>query len=160
MIELSGTLTSEGLSRGAKRKIADAMFEKGVSFTGAAILLRRQGGYEHVVLHLICQGVENVMKSILLQENFDKYKKKIKKKIGHNLVLAVDEVIKEKGARNIAPELRDELIKINHFYKNHFLRYGGMSDIFVQCQKSDSDLVLYKLMQIINIIRYRQAKGK
>ena len=140
--------------------IADAMFEKGASFTGAALLLREKGGYEHVVLHLICQGLENVMKSILLHEDYDKHKKKIKEKIGHNLVKAVNAVIKVKGSKGISNELRAQLENINHFYKNHFLRYGGMSDIFIQPQKGDSELVLQKLLQVIKVIRCRQHRGK
>ena len=41
-----------------KRMVAETMYAKGQAFVIAAALLRRNGGYEYAVLHLLCQGVE------------------------------------------------------------------------------------------------------
>ena len=56
----------------AKRLMADGHYRRGQHFIAAAILLRQHGGHEYVVLHLLCQGVEIVLKAILLLRDFDK----------------------------------------------------------------------------------------
>lgn len=61
-----------------KRLIALSMCEKGKSFIGAALLLRKRGGYEYVFLHLLCQGIEVLGKGYLLLENHDQYKPQLR----------------------------------------------------------------------------------
>jgi len=75
----SGRLTAYG-----KRMVAHAMYSKGTSFLGAAALLHRQGSYESVVLHLMCQGIEIILKALLLVSNHDKYAPQLTA-LGHNL---------------------------------------------------------------------------
>jgi hypothetical protein len=53
-------------------------YQKGRYFIGAALLLRKHGGDEYVVLHLLCQGVEIVLKALLLLHDFDKYRTLLK----------------------------------------------------------------------------------
>ena len=65
--------------------VCRSMYAKGVGFLGAAVLLQRQGGCQWVVLHLLCQGTELVLKSFLLFADFDKYKVRLKKHFGHDL---------------------------------------------------------------------------
>lgn len=155
----SAKFTSDGLTKHGKRVVATAMFEKGVSFVGAAVLLRDKEGYEQVVLHLICQGLENILKSILLLEDFHKYRKYIKNNIGHDLEKAVQEVIKVKHSSGITIELSDEIARINCFYKGHWLKYGTMADILMSTQNIDSELVQIKLLQLIKVMRYKLARG-
>ena len=59
----SGRLTIHG-----KRLVAESMYAKGKGFLGAALLLRREGGYGYVVLQLLCQGVEITLKALLLHQ--------------------------------------------------------------------------------------------
>jgi hypothetical protein len=62
----AGVGTATTLSRDGKQEIAAAMYVKGKNFLGAAMLLRQKGGYEYVVLHLMCQGIEITLKAFLL----------------------------------------------------------------------------------------------
>ena len=64
----TATLTVHG-----KRMVAESMYVKGKVFLGAAVLLRQKGGYEFVVLHLLCQGIEVVLKGLLLAIDYDKF---------------------------------------------------------------------------------------
>jgi hypothetical protein len=75
-----GVITTHG-----KELIARSMYEKGKGFIGAALLLRQQGGYEYVVLHLVCQGLGIVMKALLLFKNYDFYSGRVKKDFHHDL---------------------------------------------------------------------------
>ncbi len=68
-----GRLTIHG-----KRMVAELMYAKGKSFIGAVLLLRQRQGYEYVVLHLFCQGIEITLKGLLLIKDYDKYKGKLK----------------------------------------------------------------------------------
>jgi hypothetical protein len=65
----------------AKLVDADSMYLKGKAFIGAAVLLQRHqrelqassDDTEYVFLHLLCQGIELVLKGLLLRKDYDKY---------------------------------------------------------------------------------------
>jgi len=78
------------------------MYVKGKNFLGAAILLRQKGGYEYVVLHLMCQGVEVTLKALLLLKNYKRYEPKLKK-YGHRLMPLVADVLAEFELRPLRP---------------------------------------------------------
>jgi len=106
----------------AKRQCALSMYSKGKSFLGAAILVRQAGGYEYVVLHLLCQGIEIVLKAILLIRNFDRYSGKLKR-YGHDLGKLSAAVITEfDRLKPIGPALATELAALNSLYSTHRLR--------------------------------------
>ena len=128
------------------------MHHKGRSFIGAALLLRRQGGYEYVSLHLLCQGIEIILKSLLLYHDYDKYKPLIKKQIGHDLEKAADNVVGEFGRETLKPEPLLELKGLNNLYKDHRLRYGNGYDLLVDPKTILSERVLRRMSALLRII--------
>ena len=58
------------LSNYGRALVTQSTYCKGKGFIGAALLLRQKGGYEFVVLHLPCQGVEVVFKAMLMHKDY------------------------------------------------------------------------------------------
>jgi len=76
------------LADGGKTRVALSMYRKGQAFGAAAVLLNRHGESdekEYVVLHLLCQSIEGVLKGLLLLKDYDKYSGRLKKPFGHNI---------------------------------------------------------------------------
>jgi hypothetical protein len=151
MTNISSASGTAKLTTYGKRTVAESMYQKGRSFIGAALLLRRQGGYEYVVLHLLCQGVEIVLKSLLLHRSYDKYISRIRTPIGHDLERAADAVVAEFGRRKLSQELLLELRALNALYKRHLLRYGSGYDLLVNPETISSERVLTKIVRVIRI---------
>jgi hypothetical protein len=126
---------------------------KGKSFIGAAILLRKHGGNEYAVLHLLCQGVENVLKSLLLLKDFRKYWPELPKKktFGHDLNKLVEAVLSEFPMRPLSKELLAEISTLTTYYKNHDLRYGSIHDLFVLPDTISSKLTLRKICAVLRL---------
>ena len=134
-----------------KRLIAEAMYTKGKNFIGAALLVRGQGGSEYVVLHLLCQGVEIVLKSLLLLKDFDSYENKLRKPLGHDLNKTVAAVRKAFGVGRVSPELAAELERLNDLYKGHLLRYASPYDVFIDPKSIPSKLTLRRIGAVIRL---------
>ncbi len=79
------------------------MYAKGKAFLGAAIPLRQQLEYEFVVLYLMCQGIEILLKGVLLVLDYNEYKPKLKTELGHNLVRIVQVASKAAGIKLLRP---------------------------------------------------------
>jgi len=143
------------LSLYSKKKIAHAWFHRGTNFLLAAKLLEEKGGYHYVVLHLICQGLEIIIKSLLLMQNYDKYKPKLKG-MGHDLIKSVEElnefVVK---TMKIDDDTIRELEKLNGFYRQHYLRYGNLLDIFKDPKTIPSDLVMKYAFKLVRFGKRR-----
>jgi hypothetical protein len=109
------------------------MFAKGTQFLAAAILLKQRGGYQYVVLHLVCQGMEIMQKALLLAHSYDTFKPQIAKRalFGHDLVKGADAVSAAYGLRKISGSLRSELVQLNNYYMAHLLRYASSADILI-----------------------------
>jgi hypothetical protein len=73
-----------GLTTHGRQFIASALYSKGRSFVRAAVLLQKHGGDQYVVLHLLCQGIEIILKALLLFLDYKKYSK-LQRKFGHDL---------------------------------------------------------------------------
>ena len=124
-----------------KSLIADSMYKKGTVFFASAGLLAQL--YQHqrpvpehvdyVFLHLLCQGIELVLKGLLLHRDFDKYHPLLKGKggFGHNLYELAEEASSVYGMNTMRKPLADELHSMNNFYSKHRLRYGTIVDIFI-----------------------------
>src|SRR6266852_9474760 len=119
---LSGTAH---LSIHGKWVVAESMYAKGKSFLAAAVLLRQRGGYEYVVLHLICQGIEITLKALLLFRDYDCHKGQLRKPLDHNL----NRIVTAASLRPISGALAIELATLNSLYSKHLLRYGTFYDI-------------------------------
>lgn len=139
------------LTNHAKRMIARSMYVKGNSFLASAVLLRQEGGDEYVVLHLLCQGIEITLKALLLFRDYDKYKNKLKKPLGHDLNKLIATVSTEFDIRPMPISLKKEVEKLNSLYSNHWLRYGGVHDILVNPQTIPSDLIFRRINAVVRL---------
>lgn len=148
----SGSTTMHG-----KRLIAESMYVKGKSFLGAAILLRQGMGYEFVVLHLLCQGIEITLKGLLLYKDYNKYINRLKpsKKdttaFGHDLEKLAEAATSEFGVRPMRHDLVVELKKLNTLYSSHRLRYGTFFDILVNPDTIENRNILRKIAAAIRL---------
>lgn len=152
-MELKGVMAA--WSPHGKRLIALSMCEKGKSFIGASLLLRKQGGYEYAVLHLLCQGIEVLGKGYLLLQDYDKYHPKLRK-IGHNLDKLLREVEQVSGIHLRTRGVQPEVTKLNQLYSQHLLRYGSGMDILIDPKTISSDRVLRRLAAVL---RYADRSG-
>ena len=151
IMSVSGTA---GLTIHGKRMIAESMYAEGKAFLGAAALLRRNGGYEYVVLHLLCQGIEIVLKGLLLKIDYDLYKPQLKK-FGHNLLKVTDSAIKAAGLLSLRPNIRAEMETLNKLYSQHLLRYGSGYDLLVNPSTIASRLVLRRIAALLRLIEHK-----
>lgn len=145
----SGAMKME-LARHGKYLRAMSMYVKGKHFLGAAILLRRHGGNEFVVLHLMCQGIEIALKGLLLLKDYDVYSPKLRR-IGHNLVRAADEARNCFGLHAMSPSIAEELQRLNSLYSQHMLRYGSVADIFFSPDSIQSQRVYRRMAAVIRL---------
>lgn len=152
MTEITSTSGNLQLSAHGKRLVAESMYTKGKSFLGAAILLRQKGGYEYVVLHLLCQGIEIVLKGLLLAVDYDTYNPQLKKPLGHDLLKITDAVTKAAGLPALRPRIRTEMESLNQLYSRHLLRYGSGYDILVDPSTIPSRLVLRRMVALLRLV--------
>ena len=131
--------------------VAESMYVKGKAFLGAAVLLRQKGGYEFVVLHLLCQGIEVVLKGLLLAIDYDKFKPKLKK-FGHDLLKVTDAATSAAGIPALRPSVRSEMESLNQLYSRHLLRYGSGYDILVDPKTIRNRLVLRRMIALLRLI--------
>ena len=142
------------LSNHGRKRVALSMYVKGKNFLAAAILLRNHGqpnANEYVVLHLTCQGVENVLKGLLLLRDFKSYYRMLKQPLGHDLKKLVKTVIKEFHVRTLPKKYMDEINQLSNLYSKHILRYGNGYDILVNPSTIPSELNLRKITAIVRL---------
>ena len=118
-----------GLTTHGRRILANALYTRGINFVGAAVLLQKHGGDRYVVLHLLCQGIEIIVKALLLFLDYSKYDK-LQRKFGHDLEKIISTALLAYRLRPLRPSLAAEVKILNDFYSAHLLRYGGLHDIF------------------------------
>ena len=149
------------LTKHAKAMIARAQFERGCAFVGAAHLTRPHAMHEpqqYVVLHLVCQGLELIIKGILLTKDFDTYRSK-EKIFGHKIERLTDEAIKVFNLRPLEPKLKTEIKYLAERFSAHQLRYASAMDIFIAPSSIEYDLTLRKLHAVIRLSRRQFSKG-
>ncbi|WP_299852572.1 hypothetical protein [uncultured Roseovarius sp.] len=118
-----------------KQLVAIHQYQIGKGFVGAAYLQRshlqkRQINHEpfdYVVLHLFAQGIEAILKGLLLLLDFDKYKSDLpkRKKFGHNLEALAEELRAATDQNQLSVELAAELSLLNELFASHLLRYSS-----------------------------------
>ena len=138
-----------------KRMIAMATYKKGTSFVAAAILLNRHGGDASAVLHVLCQGIEVLMKGILLVVDYDKFRPQLRA-LGHDLVKTSETALKAAGLPTFSGAALQDLRTLNTLYVKHLLRYGSSYDVLV-----DAKTISYgrALRRIAALMRQLQRKG-
>ena len=150
IVNVSATLSPTPYT---KRVISGMMYSKGKSFLAAAILLEEKSGNSSAVLHLICQGVEIILKAILLAINYDKYQPMLKKGLGHNLIRLASETANAGSIKQIQGDLLLELEILNKLYREHRLRYATSYDILVDTRTIQSELVVHKMYSIMRLLQ-------
>ena len=126
-----GYVNQGKLAPAGKEVIAASMYGKGKAFVGAAILLSRQGDSEHVdyvVLHLLCQGIELVLKGLLLLKDYDRYESSLINSLGHNLHKIALEAVSAYSTKPLRPDLDQELSRLNNLYSKFLFRTFEGSD--------------------------------
>ena len=147
---MSASVTTR-LTVHGKRIVAESMYAKGKAFLGAAVLLRRNGGYEYVVLHLLCQGIEIVLKGLLLAIDYDNFEPRLKQ-FGHNLLSVTDAATSAAELLPLRPNIRAEMETLNQLYSRHLLRYGSGYDVLVNPSTISSRLVLRRMVALLHLI--------
>jgi len=122
-------------------------------FLDAALLLRERGGYEYVVLHLLCQALEIIGKAFLLWRNYEKYAGSLRKNLGHDLEKLVTTTHGEFGLHEPSGAFSAELKTLNELYKAHRLRYGSGFDILVDPTSMASGAILRKVRAAVRLGR-------
>ena len=147
MVVIAATSLAK-LTPHGKKLISDSMREKGKAFIAAAMLLRKQGGNEYVVLYLLCQGIEVLGKGYLLLVDYDTYKPKLRK-YGHNLIALVSDIEKAANISILNNAIRVELQVLSNLYREQLLRYGSGYDILVNPATIPSKQVLRRVVALL-----------
>lgn len=130
------------------------MYQKGTGFLAASILLNQAKGDQHAVLHLFCQGVEVMMKGVLLIVDYDAFQPQLKR-LGHNLLATTDAAMQAAGLPVFKGSARKELVLLNTLYSKHLLRYGSGYDILVDPQTIDHKRALQRIGALIRRFQRR-----
>jgi hypothetical protein len=138
-----------------KRMVAETMYAKGQAFVIAAALLRRNGGYEYAVLHLLCQGIEVSLKGLLLLSNYDRYKPTLVKPLGHNLVAIANTATSEFSLHPLRSALSGELATLSALYSRHWLRYGSGYDLLVSASTIENQRLFRRIASVFRLVRMK-----
>jgi hypothetical protein len=143
----------------SKRIVAWWWYTRGKSFLGAAVLLKQHRGHEAVVLHLVCQGIEIVLKSLLLFKDYDVYQRKLRR-YGHRLAPLAADVLSAFKLSPLRPELSKEIQELSSFYAAHLFRYGSpVHDVFLNSSVTvSSRLVLRRMLAVIRLTERELAR--
>jgi len=98
-----------GLTDYGEKGFAKLLLQRGMAFGYASVLLRRNGGDGYVCLHLLCQSIEIILKSLLLLLDFKHYAGKRLRKFGHRLEPLPFEVLRIYKLNPLNSELLAEL---------------------------------------------------
>ena len=139
-----------------KRIAAEATYAKGKAFVEAAILLRRRRGYDDVVLHLLCQGIEVVLKGLLLAMNYDQFKPRLED-LGRDLVHLAEETAAAAGLKSPSPALQAELERLSNLYSVHAPRYGTSYDIVINPTTIRSARILRRTAALVRLVGRKMA---
>lgn len=150
-MKASVTITKQNATKYGKRLMALALYRRGKSFIGAAVLLGQQlGSDRYVVLHLLCQGVEIILKALLLLLDYEKHIKQ-QRRHGHDLNRVVTAAIEAFGLNPMRPKLAQEVQTLNNFYTQHLLRYDGLHDILVDPASIESNRIFRRIAAVLRV---------
>jgi len=143
------------LSLEGKRMVGETMYAKGQAFVVAAALLRRNGGYEYAVLHLLCQGVEVALKGLLLLSDYDRFKPQLVRPLGHNLLAVANAATSEFALNPFRPALGAELATLSTLYSKHWLRYGSGYDLLVSASTIQNQLLFRRIASVFRLVKMK-----
>ena len=148
------SLGSGQLSNYGRSLVARAMYERGKGFLGAAALVDQRDGHPFVVLHLLCQGIEIVLKAVLLANDYKQFKPQLRA-LGHDLPKSAAAVKEATGLHVFKGGVEQELQVLSNFYRQHLLRYAGAIDIFIDPKTIPSRRVFKRTAALL---RYAERK--
>ncbi len=146
------------LTDAGKRRVARDMIIRGVHFLGAAIFLKREGGHGYVVRHLLCQGLELLLKGILLYHDFNGYWPKLKG-FSHDLMSLSSEVGRAYKVRPMSQGLTAELKVLSGWYAMHLLRYSSGLELVVDVDTIVYDKMLARTCAVLRVLRRNKVIG-
>ena len=136
-----------------EKEIAVETLKKGENFIRTALLLRKNNSDENVVLSMICQGIENILKGLLLSKDYVRYEPLLRRKFGKNLLRLYYRTRKEYGISNLDARAVNELQILAYLYKNQFLHYGHLINLLNDDKAFESGHLLRKLFQILAYVK-------
>lgn len=136
-----------------EKEIAVETLKKGENFIRTALLLRKNNSDENVVLSMICQGIENILKGLLLSKDYVRYEPLLRRKFGKNLLRLYYRTTKEYRIYNLDARAVNELKILAYLYKNQFLHYGHLINLLNDDKAFESGHLLRKLFQILNYVK-------
>jgi hypothetical protein len=140
-----GSLTPAG-----RHYIAFAMFRRGHEFLKASALLSQHDGYPFVVFHLLCQGLELMLKGLLRASDWTRYNEQfLRKELRHDLVKAAETMITEFRLPPLRPDVLSELVELNRLYNTNQLRYAGLQDLFGGSNGIRTELVVDEALKLL-----------
>jgi hypothetical protein len=142
------------LADSGKKFVALSMYGKGKAFGAAAVLLNRQGdsdAKEYVVLHFLSHSIECVLKGLLLLKDCETYSGRLQKPLGHNLFKIATAASIAFGRDPVRGPLADEIRALSNFYSKHRLRYGMVSDMFIDPRTIPHARVFRRLVAVTRL---------
>ncbi len=144
-----------------RRMIADSWNVEGAGFMAAADLLRQQDGHHEgfasVTLHLLGQGIEVTLKSLLLLRDYKTFKPRLGRgDLGHDLEKLAGVVRTSYGLDPLEPALAAELAQLNEPYSKHELRYAGLYTFFIDPRGIPCELVFRWGLDLLKL--YKQQR--
>ena len=131
--------------------VARDMAVRGGHFLASAILLKQHDGHPYVWRHNFCQGIEVLMKGLLLIKDFDQYWPKMRK-FGHNLLPVCDAAAAAYGLSTPVGALRAEIDYLSRFYQQHWLRYASGVSGLIDANSIGYERTLQRLVAVQRLI--------
>jgi hypothetical protein len=150
-----GKLTAHG-----KFLIALSMYQKGKALLGASILLRKHHtgeATEYVALHIFCQGLETLLKGLLLLHNYGLFQPRLIK-LGHRLPNLIEVASQAYKLKPMSRPLLTEVTNLGKFYAAERLRYGSGVDIFISPHSIESRRVQRRIYAVIRLSERQLSK--
>ena len=151
----NGTGVLSRIKLGVKGRpiVANALFRKGKAFLKSAELIATNNDEptQYVARHLVCQGLEIVLKAMLLLRDYDKYEPKLRKQFRHDLVGIANEVVSIYNLKPFRVGVGAELRNLSDFYSKHLLRYAGLQDMLIESRTIGYKRVLKHLAPAIDV---------
>jgi predicted solute-binding protein len=111
------------------------------------LLHQKENVSSDVHLHLLCQGLENIQKSLLLARNYDAYRKPVRQ-MRHNLILGSETLRAAYSLKPLRPQVQSTLEKLNSYYSAHLFRYSGIHDVFGVIRNVDYEPVVRRALAL------------
>lgn len=140
------------LMAGGKFRAAQQLYFRGKQFLACAAWLDGANeGDGYVVRHQLSQGLELVLKALLLNKDYDKYEPMLHKPFGHDLEKLAAEVCSVYG-HALRPKLATDLMRLNAFFKKHHFRYAHeLESVFYPAEAFPIKQLSIRLLAVLNL---------